>query len=93
MPRIILTLAGSAAVYMLTLIGLQGAAQAHEYRYHEYHPHVTSYDVTHASALVSLAADAQPSAWPCASARRIVGEEPFCIDRRCAGGSRVERRG
>ena len=35
MRRIVLTLAGSAAVSVLALTGLQGAAQAHEYRHHE----------------------------------------------------------
>jgi hypothetical protein len=35
MRRAILTLAGSAALGVLALTGLQGAAQAHEYRHHE----------------------------------------------------------
>jgi len=42
MRRTILTLAGSAAVSVLALTGLQNAAQAHEYRYREYR-HVTRY--------------------------------------------------
>ena len=35
MRRTILTLAGSATISVLALTGLQGTAQAHEYRHHE----------------------------------------------------------
>jgi hypothetical protein len=37
MLRTILTPAGSPAASVLALTGLQGAAQAHEYRHHELH--------------------------------------------------------
>jgi len=39
MRRTILTLAGTAAVSVLALTGLQVTAQAHEYRHHEIRYH------------------------------------------------------
>ena len=43
MRRTIITLAGSATISVLALTGLQGTAQAHEYRYHEYRHHRYEY--------------------------------------------------
>jgi hypothetical protein len=44
MRRTILTLASSAAVSVLALIGLQGTAQAHGYRYHEIRHYYRDHD-------------------------------------------------
>jgi len=44
MRRTILTLAGTAAVSVLALTGLQGTAQAHEYRHHEIRYHHRDHD-------------------------------------------------
>jgi hypothetical protein len=47
MRRTILTLIGSAAVSVLALTGLQGTAQAHDYRYHEMRYHHRDHDRHH----------------------------------------------